>query len=215
MYRLVKLTVFASALALASLGASHFATAQTMRECIDCVKGGDGGGGPDVGNGQNQGHSGRRQKQFEQSDGQGGSDQGTSSRRKWKSQPDDQADFDDGGSDQGTQRKGRYRPKDQFQKGDDDGVVTDKRRVRQADRRWKFDSNRHERRRHKDKRFRFYFDGFWYPQAYWDLPYYDYDRVSCREGAEIVSERFSRVRIVDCGGRVYTYFGRRRGETFE
>ena len=32
---------------------------------------------------------------------------------------------------------------------------------------WSFDSNRHERRRHRDDRFRFHFGGFWYPQPYW------------------------------------------------
>lgn len=29
---------------------------------------------------------------------------------------------------------------------------------------WKFDANRHDRRRKKDNRFRFEFEGFWYPE---------------------------------------------------
>jgi|GEM_PF-1907752 len=221
MTRLVKLTIFASAaLALASLGASDFATAQekTWRKCIDCASGGN-GGGPDVGNGQNEGYSGKR-KQYELPDGQNGPDQGTSMKRKWKPQPDNQAEIDDDGPDQGTSMKRKWKPPqgDQYQKGGDENVVIDKKRVRQADRsKWKYDSKRHERRRYKDKKYRFYFGGFWYPQPYWDEPYYYIDRyrVSCREGADIVSERFARVRIVECDGRVYTYLGRRYGDTFE
>ncbi|WP_119271725.1 hypothetical protein [Taklimakanibacter deserti] len=218
MTRLVKLTIFASALALASLGASHFATAQekTWRKCIDCVPGGN-GGGPDVG--QDEGYSGKR-KQYELPDGQNGPDQGTSMKRKWKPQPDNQAEIGDDGPDQGTSMKRKWKPPqgDQYQKGGDDDVVIDKKRVRQADRsKWKYNPDRHERRRHKDKKYRFYFGGFWYPQPYWDEPYYYIDpyRVSCREGAEIVSERFARVRIVECDGRVFTYLGRRYGDTFE
>lgn len=221
MIRLVRLTVFASALALASVGASHFATAQekTMRpQCLDCVRGG-GGGGADNGIGEDQGSSGRRAKQFDSQNDQDGPNQDTPSRRKWKSPPDDQAEFGDNEPGQGTptRRKWKTQPSDQYQQGGDDDAVIDKKRVRRADRKWKFDSDRHERRRHEDKRYRFYFDGFWYPSPYWDEPYYDIGpyRVSCREGAEIVSERFNRVRIVECDGRVFTYLGRRYGDTFE
>lgn len=222
MTRLVNVTILASALTLASLSTSHVAAAQeptTMRKCIDCVPGGN-GGGPDSGNGQDDGYSGRRQKQFEQPGGQNGPDQGAPMKRKWKPS-NDQAEVGDDGPDQGMPTKRKWKPPQgggQYQQGGNDDVVIDKKRVRQADRnKWKYDSNRHERRRHKDKKFRFYFGGFWYPYPYWDEPYYYVDpyRVSCREGAEIVSERFSRVRIVECGGSVYTYLGRRYGDTFE
>jgi hypothetical protein len=81
---------------------------------------------------------------------------------------------------------------------------------------WKFDPNRHERRRDKDNEFRFYFGGFWYPQPYWlgyglGVPY----RISCGEGRAIVRDRgFHRVRTIECRGPTYTYLGRRHGDTF-
>jgi hypothetical protein len=85
-------------------------------------------------------------------------------------------------------------------------------RVRHAD--WKFDPNRHQRRRNKSTTFRFYFGGYWYPQPYWEIysvrPY----RISCGEGRAIVAERFNRVRVVECRGGIYTYLGRRQGDTF-
>jgi hypothetical protein len=90
------------------------------------------------------------------------------------------------------------------------------RRVKQAQGDWKYDSNRHKRRRHKDDEFRFYFGGFWYPQPYWQ----GYGlaigpRISCGEGRAILRDRgFHRVRIVECSGRTYTYFGRRHGDSF-
>jgi hypothetical protein len=96
------------------------------------------------------------------------------------------------------------------------GEADQPRRVRQAE--WKFDPNRHERRRDRDKRFRFEFGGFWYPEPYWlgysyglVAPY----RISCGEGRAIVRDRgFRRVRTVECRGRTYTYLGRRQGDRF-
>src|SRR5688572_10669945 len=81
---------------------------------------------------------------------------------------------------------------------------------------WKFDANRHERRRQKDATFRFHFGGYWYPEPYWlgyglrvNL------RISCGEGRLILRDRgFNRVRPIECRGRTYTYFGRRQGDTF-
>jgi hypothetical protein len=81
---------------------------------------------------------------------------------------------------------------------------------------WRFDSNRHERRHHRDDQFRFYFGGFWYPQPYWQ----GYGlaigpRISCGEGRAILRDRgFYRVRIIECSGRTYTYFGHRHGDSF-
>jgi hypothetical protein len=202
---MVKLTAFASALALASLAAPPFANAtdKMMRPCIECIPGGGGGGdaGPDVQNGQDQNFPGRLRK-FPQPDIQNEQGQG----------PDQ---F------QPRRRVKKFEPNDQFQQGGGDLNAPIEKRAGKSKQAWKYDSSKHERRRYKDKKFRFYFSGFWYPYPYWDDPYYYDDyyiepyRVSCREGAEIVSERFSRVRILECNGRVYTYVGRRYGDTFE
>lgn len=200
MTRLAKLTLFVSALAITSLAASPFAAADKFhRPCttVGCVD--EGAGPPDSGDDQDDNNSHRRHQQTETPDDQNAPDQGMPSQHARK----------------------KYHPDDQFKQGGDDNPGMDQQRVRHADRKWQYDSHRHERRRHKDDRFRFYFGGFWYPEPYWDEPYgyddYDdyADRVSCREGADIVSERFARVRIVECYGRVYTYLGRRHGETFQ
>ena len=87
---------------------------------------------------------------------------------------------------------------------------------RQAQSDWKYDSSRHERRRHKDDKFRFFFGGFWYPAPYWSGSY-GYaipGRISCGEGRHVVDRRFNRVRTVECRGTSYTYLGRRGGDTF-
>jgi hypothetical protein len=90
------------------------------------------------------------------------------------------------------------------------------RRMKQAQGEWKYDSNRHKRRRHKDDEFRFYFGGFWYPQPYWQGYGLVGGRIGCAEGRSIVRERgFYRVRTVECAGRAYTYIGRRHGDTFQ
>ena len=97
------------------------------------------------------------------------------------------------------------------------GDSMDQPRVKHSEVDWKFNSNLHERRRHKDDRFRFYFGGFWYPEPYW-LGYglVINPRVSCGEGRAIVRDRgFNRVRTVECRGRTYTYLGRRHGDTFK
>ena len=94
---------------------------------------------------------------------------------------------------------------------DDDG-----RRVRGSRAEWRFDANRHERRRHRDDRFRFFFGGFWYPEPYW-LGYglAVSPRVSCGEGRAIVRARgFNRVRTIECRGPTFTYLGRRSGDAF-
>ncbi len=95
------------------------------------------------------------------------------------------------------------------------GDGMDQPRVQHSDVQWKFDANRHERRRHKDDRFRFYFSGFWYPEPYWQYGLVINPRVSCGEGRLIVRDRgFRRVRTVECRGRTYTYLGRRHGDSF-
>ncbi|MGE4249866.1 MAG: hypothetical protein AB7F09_10765 [Parvibaculaceae bacterium] len=88
-------------------------------------------------------------------------------------------------------------------------------RVKVGEGKWRFDSSRHQRRRSKSATFRFYYGGYWYPQPYWEVvsvrPSY---RISCGEGRSIVSERFNRVRVVECNGGTYTYLGRRQGDTY-
>lgn len=91
----------------------------------------------------------------------------------------------------------------------------DNARTRVGEGKWRYDSNRHQRRRSKNSTFRFYFGGYWYPEPYWEVysmrPRY---RVSCGEGRGIVAERFNRVRVVECNGGTYTYLGRRSGDTY-
>lgn len=96
------------------------------------------------------------------------------------------------------------------QSNDSSGV-----KVEQAQSNWKFGSNRHERRRHKDNQFRFYFGGFWYPQPYWLGYGLVSPRLSCGEGRAIVRDRgFNRVRTLECQGRTFTYLGHRHGDTY-
>lgn len=95
---------------------------------------------------------------------------------------------------------------------DVDVQVGSQQRARHAD--WRFDPGRHQRRRSKSATFRFYLDGYWYAQPYWEVYSVRSRRVSCGEGRAIVSERFNRVRVVECNGGTYTYLGRREGDTY-
>lgn len=84
-------------------------------------------------------------------------------------------------------------------------------------RNWKYDSNRHDRRRSKNSQFRFYFGGFYYAQPYWAGESYGVRsyRVGCGEGRSIVDNNgYNRVRTIECGGGTFTYLGRRNGDTF-
>ena len=117
---------------------------------------------------------------------------------------------DDRTNDQVMPRKKRAQS---GQQNDDDVDVGTRQRVGEG--KWRFDQNRHQRRRSKDATFRFYFGGYWYPSPYWEVysagPRY---RISCGEGRGIVAERFNRVRVVECNGGTYTYLGRRAGDTY-
>jgi hypothetical protein len=127
-------------------------------------------------------------------------DQGTMRRRRI--QTEDQAD-------ESTMRKRRVQTEEQA-----DVDVRESTRMSQTD--WRFDPNRHERRRKKDAKFRFFFGGFWYPEPYWRYGLVINPRIGCREGRGIVADNgFRRVRIVECAGRIYTYTGRRGGRLFE
>jgi hypothetical protein len=98
-------------------------------------------------------------------------------------------------------------------------VQTEQPRIRHAESDWQFDPTKHRRHRHKDSEFRFYFNGFWYPEPYWLGYSYGLgvpNRIGCGEGRAIVREHgFYRVRTVECYGRAYTYVGRRHGDTFQ
>lgn len=89
-------------------------------------------------------------------------------------------------------------------------------RKRQAKSDWDFESGKHERRRKRDNRFRYEFDGYWYPEQYWlGFGYPARYGISCGEGRELLRERgFRRVRTVECQGRTFTYVGFRYGDTF-
>ena len=125
------------------------------------------------------------------------------------------SEMNKGDEEQGYSKKRRIQREDDKQS--DWNESDQPRRMKQAESDWKYDSNRHKRRRHKDDEFRFYFGGFWYPQPYWQgyglvgVPY----RIGCAEGRSIVRDRgFNRVRTLECQGRTFTYVGRRHGDTF-
>lgn len=139
-----------------------------------------------------------------------GNEQGAVKKRVKTPEPRDKVQQDNQAGDQVLPRQKRAQG---GQQNDDDAV--ERSRIRTGESKWRYDPGRHERRRSKDATFRFYFGGYWYPQPYWDLysvgPRY---RISCGEGRGIVSERFNRVRVVECSGGTYTYLGRRDGDTY-
>jgi hypothetical protein len=85
----------------------------------------------------------------------------------------------------------------------------------QGDRKWSYDSSRHRRSHNKSATFHYFYNGWWYPEPYWTRAYIvGPGRISCGEGRAIVAQRFNRVRMVECRGGIYTYLGRREGDTF-
>lgn len=209
MNKILRKTAMASALAIAAMAFSNVSVAQTtndqMRKCI-----GDACPGQGMKNGNDQVMPNNN-------------DQNAPIRKlRKKGQSNDQVQDMQDGDDQGGNndqlrklRKKSTQSNDQYQDNNDNDQIAPRKKMRRAD--WKFDSGRHQRRRSKDTTFRFYFGGFWYPQPYWDEPYYvdtSYG-ISCREGRNIVSERFNRVRVVECSGRTFTYIGRRHGDDFQ
>jgi hypothetical protein len=114
---------------------------------------------------------------------------------------------------QGYPNKRRLRQEEEQVRGDE---ADQPRKMRQARSEWRFDSNRQERRSQRDKRYRFEFGGFWYPEPYW-LGYglrANY-RIGCDAGRAIVRDHgFNRVRALECKGSTYTYLGRRDRKTF-
>jgi hypothetical protein len=153
-----------------------------------------------------------------------GPDQVTPDRYVRKVHPEDRLSVGDNQPDRGMPDPyvRKYPPDREIKRGGDGDVTTDRKWKHYAERKWRFDPNRHERRHHRDKRFHFFFGGYWYPEPYWDEFYGSYDgnyilsrTISCQEGAEIVAQRFYGVRILDCRGGVFTYVGLRYGAAFE
>jgi hypothetical protein len=203
MTNILRKTAMASALAIAAIAFSGVSMAQTQK-CIgdSCPQGQDQGQGMKNGNSQAMPEN-------------NGEAMPTKKLRKNGTQPNNQVQDTQNGEDQGgngemkkLRKKGTSTG--QYQQNNDQGSTS----TRQAN--WRFDSNRHERRRHRDTTFRFYFGGYWYPQPYWQQDYVvgGYG-ISCRQGRNIVAERFDRVRVVECQGRAYTYLGRRHGGEFQ
>lgn len=191
-------TALATTLLFGTLGASSSVLAQdaqpTMKECVgDQCPGGAMGGGNQTPSDQAKPKK-RLKTQEQNNEMQGGQDYQSGSQT----------------NDQVMPRKKRVQS---GQQNNDNGDVNSRKRVSEG--KWRFDQNRHQRRNSKNSTFRFYFGGYWYPEPYWEVtsmrPRY---RISCGEGRDIVSERFNRVRVVECSGGTYTYLGRRSGDTY-
>lgn len=142
-----------------------------------------------------------------------GTDESTDQPLKRKKQMQGSTD-DNGMGDQTVPRKKRVQGTQQSNDVDVDVDVQvgSQQQARHGD--WRFDPNQHQRRRSKNATFRFYLDGYYYAQPYWQVDIVRRGRVSCGEGRAIVSERFNRVRVVECNGGTYTYLGRREGDTY-
>lgn len=82
----------------------------------------------------------------------------------------------------------------------------------EGDRKWRFDPGHERRSRSRSASFRFYYQGWYYPRAYWIQ--LGGVGISCGEGRAIVAQRFNRVRVIECRGPIYTYLGRRQGDSF-
>lgn len=79
---------------------------------------------------------------------------------------------------------------------------------------WKYDPDKHQRRRHKDARYKYFYGGYWYLEPYWTVGVYG-PRISCGEGRAIVDDSgFYRVRVIECSGRNFTYAASRHGNPY-
>ena len=236
MNNILRTTAMASILAIAAVSYSTASSADSNSRTQKCIGDACAGQGMDNDNGQMmQNQNGQsdgndqlrklRKKgvqsndQYQNDNGDNDSNDQLKKLRKKGVQSNDQYQ-DNNGDNSGNDQLKKLRKKgvqsnDQYQDNNGNGQMGSQKKMRHAD--WKYDNNRHQRRRSKDARFRFYFGGFYYPQPYWDnagyvdAPY----RISCGEGRDIVSERFNRVRVVECSGRTFTYVGRRNGNTFQ
>jgi hypothetical protein len=195
MSKIIRNSVMASSFALMALGPAGMATAQdsnnyrTLNDCGNQQNCGD----------QKPGNSGKQRSQnsqgYDQDDEQSGDMQIRKKRRSQNNQ----------NYDQGNDQPG-------------DMQIRKKRSAQNNNGSWKYDSNRHDRRRNKNSQFRFFFGGYYYQQPYWTGESYGVQsyRVSCGEGRNIVDDSgYNRVRTIECGGGTFTYLGRRNGDTFK
>ena len=130
----------------------------------------------------------------------------------------DQQNCDQRPGNSGKQRLQNNQGYDQGNDQPGDMQMRKKRSAQNNNRSWEYDSNRHDRRRHRDSQFRFLFGGYYYQQPYWMGESYGIQsyRVSCGEGRNIVDDNgYNRVRTIECGGGTFTYLGRRHGDTFK
>jgi len=199
---IIRKTTMASALAIAAIVFSNMSIAQTQK-CI-------GDNCPQQGQGMNKGTG-------EAMPENNGDNMPTKKLRKHATQSNDQVDMQNG-EDQGDNgpikklRKKGSMSTEQYQQDNEPN-----KKMGQAN--FHFDPTRHHRRHHRDATFRFFFGGYWYDQPYWQEDYYVVGGpgygISCRQGFRIVAERFNHVRVAECQGRTYTYFGRRHGNDFQ
>jgi len=196
-------TALATALALGTMMTAGISLAQNSDQ--PCV--GENCPAPDT---QNQGGNKKKMKGVDQNN-QGGdesTDQTLPRKKKAQSMDQDQT---------GDQTMPRKKKRMGSQKNNDTNVNVDvdvgsQKRIGNAN--WHFDPSRHQRRRSRSATFHFYYEGYWYDQPYWQAYGVRSSRVSCGEGRAIVAEHFNRVRVIECDGGIYTYLGRREGDTF-
>jgi hypothetical protein len=121
-----------------------------------------------------------------------------------------------GATDEGDMQDGQTPRKKKVQQSKDVDVDVDvnvgSTSARRGD--WRFEPGKHRRSKSKSTVFVHFHGGWWYPEPYWEVYTVGRGRFSCGAGRAIVSERFNRVRVVECRGRTYTYLGRLRGDTF-
>jgi hypothetical protein len=213
MNNILRKTAMASALAIAAVTFSNVSIAQDtdtqmQKKCIGEACPDQGGGQGANSNDQDVPTDNQQMKKL----------------RKKNMQPNDQVqdmqnDDDQGGSPDQMRKlrkkKGTQSTEQYQDNNDNDQMLPRKKKMSQSN--WHYESGKHHRRRSKDATFIFLRGGYWYDQPYWDEDYYvdtSYG-ISCRQGRNIVSERFARVRVVECRGRTYTYIGRRHGDDFQ
>jgi len=111
---------------------------------------------------------------------------------------------------QGQNTKSKKRRASQNQDNDQDMKSS-----RRASNDWKYDPNKHQRHRHKDARYKYFYGGYWYLEPYWTVGIYGNPRISCGEGRSIVDDSgFYRVRVIECSGRNFTYAASRHGNPY-
>ena len=119
-----------------------------------------------------------------------------------------------GSTDQDDMPDGQMPRKKKVQQSTDVDVDVDVRKKGASRSDWKYVPGKHQRRKSKSGTYIYFYNGWWYPQPYWEVYTVGRGRYSCGAGRAIVAERFNRVRVVECNGGTYTYLGRREGDTY-